>query len=72
VTRRGAEAVVCDVSCDMVYSYVDEALEPEDAERFQAHLLECDACTERIQDAWVMNDATDRVIAARPRILLCR
>lgn len=66
VTDRGANTAVRDVSCDTVYLFLEEALEPAAAERFRAHLLRCDTCTERIQGAWVVADAMTPVVRGAP------
>jgi anti-sigma factor RsiW len=45
----GAEQLNCRELVELVTAYLDGALTPADARRFDAHLAGCDKCTEYLQ-----------------------
>jgi anti-sigma factor RsiW len=46
---NGAEQLNCRELVELVTAYLDGALAPADARRFEAHLAACDACVEYLR-----------------------
>jgi len=55
---------VPDSACESVYAFIDEELHGQEAEQFRQHVAKCGTCHERILDAWTIDEAARRVIAA--------
>ena len=48
--RRRPDPLVCREFVELVTDYLDGALPPEQRERFEAHLAECEGCTGYLED----------------------
>jgi len=55
---------VPDSACESVYAFIDEELRGQEAEQFRQHVAKCATCHARILDAWTIDEAARRVIAA--------
>ena len=59
--RPGGHDITCQQAVDLVTEYLDGALSGTDRRKFEAHLAECDACTEHFKQILVTVAVTGHV-----------
>jgi anti-sigma factor RsiW len=47
--RPGGHDITCQQAVSLVTAYLDDALPRADRDRFEAHLVECDGCSEHLR-----------------------
>jgi anti-sigma factor RsiW len=60
--RPGGHDITCQQAVGLVTEYLDDALSAADRERFEAHLAECDSCTEHFKQIRVTIALTGHVV----------
>ena len=59
--RRRQRALVCRDAVALMAAYLDQALDPEDHDRLEAHLADCPHCSEYLAQLRVTIDALGHV-----------
>jgi|1186.fasta_scaffold91640_2 anti-sigma factor RsiW len=59
--RPGGHDITCQQAVGLVTDYLDGALSPAERDKFEAHLAECDACTEHVKQIRVTVAVTGHV-----------
>jgi anti-sigma factor RsiW len=49
MSARAATPLACQEMVELVTAYLEGALDPPDAARFEAHLADCDGCTRYVE-----------------------
>ena len=61
--RPGGHDITCEQAVSLVTAYLDGALPRADRDRFEAHLGECDGCTEHLRQIEVTMLVTGEIRA---------
>jgi anti-sigma factor RsiW len=61
--RPGGHDITCQQAVSLVTAYLDDALPRADRDRFEAHLVECDGCTEHLRQIEVTMLVTGEIRA---------